>query len=544
MLSPPVFLKPLFLSVLSGLLLWLGWPVSGMAGLLFVGFVPVLLLEQGFSERIIKRKRQGLFGYFYLAFFIWNLGTTWWIYNSTGVGAVLALGCNTLFMTLIWLLFHITKIKLGNATGYISLIVYWIAFEKIHLDWDLSWPWLTLGNGFASNVKWIQWYEYTGILGGSMWILLANILLFLLIKKWIAVKNLKSVAVTVKEKIDFPVLYCAIALILFPILFSEIMYAGYKEKTAPCNVVVVQPNIDPYNEKFNGSEANQVAKLLALSSTEVDSATDYLVAPETALPNGVWEDEIHNALGIKTIKAFIHTFPQLTFIGGLSSLKAYKNRENIPLTARKFDKSEMYFDAFNSAMQLDEGDSIQLYHKSKLVPGVEKMPYPAIFGFLENYAISLGGTSGSLGMQKERTVFTSAKGVKVAPAICYESIYGDFLSGYIRNGAQLIFIITNDGWWGNTPGYKQHAAYGRLRAIEFRRSIARSANTGISCFINQRGDVEQPTPWWTEEVIKAKLNKNDVLTFYGLHGDFIGWLCLAASVLMLLWVVISRWTKE
>src|SRR5258706_1529504 len=149
------------------------------------------------------------------------------------------------------------------------------------------------------------------------------------------------------------------------------------------------------------------------------------------------------------------------------------------------------------------------------------MPYPSVFGFLDKYSIDMGGMSGSLGTQDDRNVFAHGN-YKAAPVICYESIFGDFLSGYVRNGAEMIFIITNDGWWGNSPGYKQHAAYGRLRAVEFRRSIARSANTGISCFINQRGDVEQATPWWTEEVIKARLNKNDALTFYAKHGDYIG----------------------
>src|SRR5207247_2436074 len=111
-------------------------------------------------------------------------------------------------------------------------------------------------------------------------------------------------------------------------------------------------------------------------------------------------------------------------------------------------------------------------------------------------SIDLGGTSGSLGMQKERTVFKTQSTINnpqsaifIAPAICYESIYGDFLSAYIRNGAEFIAVITNDGWWGDTPGYIQHENYARLAAIEFRRDIARSANTGISCFINQKGDI-------------------------------------------------------
>ena len=85
----------------------------------------------------------------------------------------------------------------------------------------------------------------------------------------------------------------------------------------------------------------------------------------------------------------------------------------------------------------------------------------------------------------------------------------------------MIFIITNDGWWGNTAGHKQHLHYASLRAIETRRSIARSANTGISAFINQRGDIEQATEYWEPAVIQGTIRANDQMTFYGRHGDYL-----------------------
>lgn len=98
----------------------------------------------------------------------------------------------------------------------------------------------------------------------------------------------------------------------------------------------------------------------------------------------------------------------------------------------------------------------------------------------------LGGSVQGLGRQRERSVFESGS-TKIAPVICYESIYGNYIGDYIRNGAEAIFIMTNDGWWDDTPGYHQHLAYGILRAIEFRKPIARSANTGISCFVDAKG---------------------------------------------------------
>ncbi|MFN5784775.1 MAG: nitrilase-related carbon-nitrogen hydrolase, partial [Flavobacteriia bacterium] len=126
--------------------------------------------------------------------------------------------------------------------------------------------------------------------------------------------------------------------------------------------------------------------------------------------------------------------------------------------------------------------------------------------------------------------------------ICYESIYGEFNAEQCRKGAEAIFIITNDGWWKDTPGYKQHMSFARLRAIENRRSVARSANTGTSCIINQRGDVLQQTNWWTQDAIKATINLNSKLTFYTRSGDLLGKVFSLVS-LVILSMVIGRMIK-
>jgi apolipoprotein N-acyltransferase len=136
-------------------------------------------------------------------------------------------------------------------------------------------------------------------------------------------------------------------------------------------------------------------------------------------------------------------------------------------------------------------------------------------------------------------VFFNRQGIGLAPAICYESIYGDFMARYIRNGAHFIGIITNDGWWSDSPGHKQHLHYAVLRAIENRRSVARSANTGISAFIDQKGDILQPTAFWEQDVIKATLRANTNTTFYTSHGDYIGRTAVWLSVL----VFLSAWVK-
>ena len=169
------------------------------------------------------------------------------------------------------------------------------------------------------------------------------------------------------------------------------------------------------------------------------------------------------------------------------------------------------------------------------------MPWPAVFKYIEKFAIDLGGISGSLGMQEEREAFfTANKKFAAGPIVCYESVYGEYVTEYVIKGANFLAIITNDGWWGDTPGYRQHLKYASLRAIETRRSIVRSANTGITATINQRGEIENKTSWWKEDAIKATININNNLTFYTRFGDYLGVLAICITLVIGLSLMIKR----
>jgi apolipoprotein N-acyltransferase len=528
-------------STLSGILLWACWPERGFTPIIFFALVPLLFVNWHFVKNNVRHGHRRVFGHFYWSMLVWNALTTWWIYNSTDVGSFVALGLNSLFMACIWQLFHAARKRFGLIPGYVALISFWIGFEYLHLNWEISWPWLTLGNVFATHPAYVQWYEYTGVLGGTLWVLATNLFCYALAKN-VFIKDLMRMLRNINSLLLF--LFSAL-LIATPAVFSIWLYKRHVNNAGtPVNVVVVQPNIDPYNEKFSGNSDEQLAKMLRLAASLSDTSTDYIIFPETALPDGIWEEDLQRNKQIKTVQHFIKAFPKATMIIGASTFKAYHNNEKPSITARKYNNGEFYYDVYNTALQFDQRDSIQIYHKTRLVPGVEIMPYPKIFGFLEKFAIDLGGTSGSLGRQQDRTVFVSPSGVKVAPAICYESIYGDFMSGYIKNGAEFIAVITNDGWWGNTPGYRQHMNYGRLRAIEFRKSIARAANTGISCFINQRGDVVEQTGWWKDDALKQTIYRNDIKTFYARHGDYLGRIFSVLSFLFLAVLLLKRFLKR
>ena len=544
--------KKLFLLLLgccSGLILSLAWPERGFPGLLFVGLVPLLFIEEIISKNRDRFSKFSTLLYTYPAFILWNGLTTWWIYNSTGIGAILAIVLNSLFMSIVFQLFHYSKSRLNNAfAGYAGLVFFWISFEYLHLNWNLNWPWLNLGNGFAGYYKWVQWYEFTGAMGGTFWVLVANILAFTCIKGLSSQNLVPSAGFPVfsdprvpgtEYRVPVFIALPAFAVwIMAPIIFSCNLYTNYSEEKHPVNFVVVQPNLDPYTEQYSLPPAEVIGRIMKLASSMTDSSTNFLIAPESAIQEQMWDDNLQSFGSIQLLRKVIRDHPSLNIIIGASTFYEFKEGEVISKTARKFSDADKYYEAYNTAILINSADSLQLYHKSKLTPGVESLPSFPGFKWFEKLAINLGGTIGSLGTDEVRKVFTPTGSVKIAPTICYESIFGEFFSEFVRNGAQVMCIITNDGWWGNTAGHRQHYAFAHLRAIETRRSIARSANTGISAFIDQRGDAHQVTKYWEPAVIKGTINANSRLTFYVKHGDYIARIAVLCSGLLMLLTIV------
>jgi apolipoprotein N-acyltransferase len=500
------------LSVLSGLLLVSAWPDAGFTPLIFIAWVPLLLLADKEENRI------RFFLFALLSMFIWNAGTTWWIWNSTAAGAIGAIVANSFLMTLPLWGFHTFKTKYGNKSGLVSLIAFWLSFEYVHLNWQLSWPWLTLGNVFAKHTNWIQWYEFTGASGGSLWVLLVNVL-FLLI---LTTARSRKIAVTIGMAV----------VLLFPILLSYLILAKQAQVKSATNVIIVQPNIDPYSEKFDvASTDGQIQKLINLSEEKIDANTRLVLWPETALPVPVWQDQVQQNSHYAPVFDFVNRHPDLTLQTGIETYKNY-GREKATNTARKNESDGTYYDAFNAAVVIKAGEPLQFYNKSKLVPGVETLPDFLLWmgAIFEKF----GGTTGGYGRDKEAVAFKTKDNPYVtAPIICYESIYGEYIATYVQKGATLLTIMTNDGWWANTPGHRQHLDYARLRSVETRKWIARSANTGISAVINGNGELVETRPWDTVGAIKYSIPAITGETFFVRNGALVYGLALFMMTVLL-----------
>ena len=521
------------LAIISGLLFSAGW-FAPLTILLFFAWVPLFIIEDRISNSdSIKRKKLKITWLSYFAFFIWNICVTWWIYYASFGGAAMAIVCNPIFMCVVFMIWYNLKRRINKPWAIWLLIPIWLGYEYGHTLWDLTWSWLILGNAFAFNHNWIQWYEFTGTSGGSLWVLVVNILFFNVIKN--SNYKIKQFA----KPAAFIIAPIAVSFLILSISTAPINSTGsYK-------TVIVQPNVDPYNDKFYLEPQIQLQNLLVQLNGKLDASVDFLVLPETFLTESFTEGLENESYSLHfLVDSVLALYPKLTIITGSGTFGVYKPGDNITSTARRDGNSENFFDSFNTGIQLNK-DGISYYHKSKLVPGVERMPFPALFKPLESFAIDLGGTMGSLGTQEERGVFYSHdKKVCIAPVICYESAYSDYVADYVRNGANLIFILTNDGWWDTSPGHRQHLAYSRLRAIETRREVARCANTGISCFVTPYGEIEQATPYWEQAIISKSMAPNNHQTIFVKFGDIISYSSAFLAILLFIWSQILRFKKS
>lgn len=522
----------LILSIGSTLLLSAGWFGFHVGWLSLIAFVPLLFVIQSLLCPDVRRGKAKIFGYSYLTFVLWNVITTWWVYYASPAGAVAAILVSSLFMSgSIW----VTSILWqngGRKIGLMALVCNWVTFEYLFMNSEIAWPWLILGNSFANNISLVQWYEFTGHLGGSVWILIVNVLVFLLVDYF-----------RKEHKLSIKYLASASALVFVPMIASVIRYATYKEVENPQNVVIIQPNIDPYHEKFDENTfANQIENILDIASTNAKTDIDYFIAPETALNGIVQEDCLWANTALGRVQKFMHQYPDAKFVIGATSIKVYYDGVGKTITAREIGAND-YYDIYNVSMQVDSCQPVQIYRKSKLVPGAEILPYIRVFGFMSDLMTDLGGISGSHGTQPYPTTFDNdVTGMKVGCPVCYESAFGEHVADFTIAGAEMIFVITNDGWWYDTPGYRQHCSFSRLRAVETRRCIARSANTGISCVINQRGDVVQSLGWWKRGGISATINANNKITFYAKYGDFLARMCgvISAFLIILQMVTVAK----
>jgi apolipoprotein N-acyltransferase len=515
-----MFVRPIILlfafPLASALLLFLAWPPISLTALAFCALVPLLVLG-----KLTNSKPLGLFIACFIGFFVFHLLAAWWMYSSTIIGSLLAHLFNSFYMAVVILLTQLISKKWPTTLTYIlAFPALWLAMEFLHFHWELSWPWFTLGHVFAEHPAWVQWYSYTGSMGGSLWVLVVNGLLAVIVKIMIHTEKLRL--------LHFGL--AVIGLIFIPLLISNWLTTA-KTTDARIRVLIVQPNIDPRVDKFGGMTQQEqydvVEKLLA---SRLSSDIELLVLPETMITIPIDEDSLEVSTWIDQLRTFSGGKNHIPILTGAFT----KRSSNIPAKDKRalIEKGNQTYVLYNSAL-LIEKNRIQVYHKTQLVPLVEKQPFYHLMKPIRDFIEKSGGFFGRYGTHNDHFAFEFGE-TSIVPLICFESAYGGYTASSVsRQQAGFIVLITNDGWWSTPGGYRQHLAYASLRAIETGRYIVRAANTGISATINPSGLIENSMAYATEGILIADIGIQQELTCYSKHGDYIGLLALGLSVIIL-----------
>ena len=530
------------LSLLSACLLSAGFLFPHCGGFALIGFVPLLWMDRIASRENQKR----FFWWHYLTFVLWNAFTTFWVCNATVAGGIGAILANALQMSVIWALFRLFKRRFKSSLPYIFLACAWIAWERFYFDAEISWPWLTLGNAFAQSHSCIQWYEATGTIGGSLWIWICNLGIFGLS---VALQDGKWAKFNKKAR--FASVAALILAIAGPLAWSWIRYATLSENVeGRIKVCLLQPNLDPYQKFQVLSQTEQdevITELIGAENQSADSSEVILfVAPE-AITNDIVLNRPGDSRTVYSFHKAISAIPYANMLFGASTYEFYMQEDAPSYTARSAGDG-VWYENHNTAVMIDNSPRMEFYHKSRLVIGTEKMPYPRITNGIEN---ALGGNLlGHCIGQEEVSLLNVTKcgspadSEPIGCAVCYESIYPEHFASYVAAGAKAMTVITNDAWWGDTPGYRQHLSYSQLRAIETRRDIARSANTGISAFINQRGDLVSNTAWWERCTLNGETNLSTYITPFVKYGDVAGRLCTFLFLLLVFAMGVNLITRK
>jgi apolipoprotein N-acyltransferase len=508
----------IILPLLSGVLLGFSyptWPSVRLEPLAWVGLVPLLLsVEHEIRFPPFFRK-------VWLATFITCLISLWWVSLATFTGGVLTIFVQSLFSTVPFVLFYLIKKRAGHRYALFALPFVWTGWEWAYMQQELSFGWLTFGNSQANLLWMVQYADITGVWGVSFWLVSFNVLTLLLFRERACIRKTSLITAAMVLMIAAPLGYAWY-------IFGN---AGRDDGARTVRVTLVQPDIDPH-QKWGGIGPDEtMTRLFRLTARSLSTGrADLVLWPETAIPFSIRDPE--NLIYMSAVRSSVDRWntPLLT---------GFPDRERAPhaigsrdaAAGLRDDASDGTFRSYNASMLLQPGDSgVQIYHKMRLVPFGERVPFSEYLPFLERLSFSLSGImSWDRGRDAAVLSVRDSRGgaFRIANIICYESIFPGLVAEFVARGAQLVTLVTNDGWYGTSYGPWQHAAIGRLRCIENRRSMARCANTGVTLFYDRFGRTIAETPWWESSVLTADVRLENGLSWYTLHPDLLPKACVA-----------------
>lgn len=496
--------KPWHTSITAGTLLGLSFPPLSFPFLQFIAFILLFRLAE------MSRSGRELSLYAWPAFLVWNLLGTYWLMMATVAAGIAAITANALLMLLPLLL--IRRYQLLTVNRWIAALLAastWTGYEFLHHHWELAWPWLSLANGWSTMTGLIQYISWTGHLAITFWVVLTSFLIY----SYLITRNRKFLAVAVSLLLLAPLLS----------LLSRVSWPEHPDPE-PYEVAVVQHNIDSYQPLGGYGSADEIITLLLNQTREViTDETRVVIWPENAVDTSLSNNSPHIDRIRNTLRAW-----NIELITGAGFIEYYEDIDQEPYIVRRLANGRGY-NVFNASIHISpDNPAIDIYKKGKLVPVVERLPYANFLKRLDIMEWVDWGVVTQYGRGDRANPFR-VDGKLTGGMICYDSVFPYWVGNFVRNGASFLTIVTNDGWWGASSGHIQHFAYARLRAIEYRRWVVRSANNGISGILSPDGEVMVETEYWTQTAFRHTIWPDDRLTFYARYGNWFNYLMLLGT---------------
>lgn len=501
------------LLIVSGIFLGISFPPFPFPFtiLMLIGLIPYFI--------VIERRKTliQINSATYLMAFIFGLITIYWVGSWQKeadtflmISGGLLLFVNPVFFLIPSTLLYFSRKIFPSKVTLFLFPLFWVTYEYVYMLTDLSFPWLTLGNGLPHFTTFIQAADLVGTLGLSLLVVFINILLY----KGISFYPLK-------KKVSYIHFSIGITLILIILIYGAVRLNTFKISNKTIRVGLIQPNIDPWEKWSGGSIEELTHNYLDMSRQAVDKGAKLIVWPETALPVFLLSGEFRNALdSIYNFTAKNNVY----LLTGMPDIRYDEKGQKLPADSKYSETGNFYYRTYNAIFLFSPyTKQIQRYGKMKLVPFGERVPFVDTFPFLGDIIKwGVGITGWNVGKDtlvfklplKEINESETKDTLKLNGLVCYESIYPDFVASFVKKGAQLITVVTNDSWYGNSSGPYQHKEMSVLRAVENRRTVMRAANGGISCVINPLGRTEVESKMFTKDIIVKDAPIETVETIY------------------------------
>ncbi len=488
------------LLVLSGVMLVLAFPPIDFLPAAFLALVPFFyVLQQTRATGFWSAFRPGLVAglAFFVPLFYWMI-----LLSSRQMENPIIMSGPLILLVLLesfyWGLFSAGTILVGSRTSvprWVALPVLWVACEQLRSLFVIGFTWGALGYAGITLPRAVQFASVTGVFGVSFWMVLVNVLVLELI--------------TVRPARRRAFVWALVAALVLPVLHGSLVVARDNQWRS-IRVAVVQPNIEAKRKWDSDYRHVSFEVLEELTREAAKQNPDLIVWPETATPSRL-----------------LYEPDDLAWVVSIASEAGAPVLTGMP-HYRRVQEGPRPFESYNSSLLvMPDGTLAGKYDKIHLVPFGEAIPFESVFPILEK--VDFGEADFRVGT--ERVVFEIPE-VRFATLICYESIFPRLVRQFVDGGAELLLNITNDAWYGRTSMPYQHASMAVMRSIENRRSLARSANSGVSMVVDPHGRVLARTAIFERTFLVHDLPVVSEKTLYSEHGDVFPWSAVGLSILL------------